>query len=66
METLKLATRPVVLILMWLLVSAYTISQLSTVDRALRTAEAPAVASVSARSRAHSARLRAESLEVRA
>jgi hypothetical protein len=53
METLKLATRPVVLILLWLLVSAYTISQLSTVDRALRGAQASAVASAAPRLVAH-------------
>jgi len=53
METLKLATRPLVLILLWLLVSAYTISQLSTVDRALRAPEASAVASAAPRLVAH-------------
>ena len=35
METLKLVTRPLVLVLLWMAVSAYTISELSTVDRAL-------------------------------
>jgi len=53
METLKLATRPVVLILLWLFVSAYTISQLSTVDRALRGAQASAAASAAPRLVAH-------------
>jgi len=53
METLKLATRSLVLILLWLAISAYTISQLSTVDQALRASEAPADASAPARLVAH-------------
>ena len=40
METLKLVTRPAVLILTWMIVSAYTISELSTVDRALTAPQA--------------------------
>jgi hypothetical protein len=38
METLKLAARPAVLVILWILASAHTISQLSTVESALRAA----------------------------
>jgi hypothetical protein len=49
METLKLATRPVALILVWMAVSAYTISELSTVDRALTAPQASAIATAAPR-----------------
>jgi hypothetical protein len=42
METLKLAARPAVLVLLWTVTSAYTISELSTVDPTLRAAQASA------------------------
>ena len=42
MQTLKFAARPAVLVLLWIVVSVHTISELSTVDPALRTAEASA------------------------
>ena len=49
METLKLVTRPAVLILTWMIVSAYTISELSTVDRALTAPQTSAVAIAASR-----------------
>ena len=49
METLKLATRAVVLLLLWMAVSAYTISELSTVDRALTAPRASALATAASR-----------------
>jgi hypothetical protein len=42
METLKLAARPAVLVLIWIVASAHMISELSTVDPALRAAQAAA------------------------
>jgi hypothetical protein len=43
METLKLAARPAVLVLIWIVASAHMISQLSTVEPALRAAQTSGV-----------------------
>jgi hypothetical protein len=51
MEILKLAARPAVLVLIWIVVSAHTISELSTVDRALRAAQVSAGGAAAPRSR---------------
>jgi hypothetical protein len=42
METFKLAARPAVLILLWVIVFAHTISELSTMGPSLRAAQAAA------------------------
>ncbi|MFL5379095.1 MAG: hypothetical protein ACJ787_14390 [Myxococcales bacterium] len=43
MQTLKLAARPLLLVLVWMLVSAHTISELATVGPALHAAPAMAM-----------------------
>ena len=40
METLKLAARPAVLVLLWVIAFAHTISELSTLGPTLRAAQA--------------------------
>jgi len=52
MQTLKFAARPAALVLLWIAVSAHTISELSTVDPALRTAQASAGATPAPRPKA--------------
>jgi hypothetical protein len=49
METLKFAARPAVLVLIWIIASAHTISELSTVDPALRAGQASAGATAAPR-----------------
>ena len=51
METLKFAARPAMLVLIWIVVSVHTISELSRVDSALRAGDVRAAVGAAPRSK---------------